>query len=72
MPRYHLKVEETGVYESKERGVEVEITVTCGLVNTGQEGNKPKDKKRSKKVFDMTSVLTISSDYELIDYRRTS
>ncbi|RXW22343.1 hypothetical protein EST38_g3523 [Candolleomyces aberdarensis] len=72
MPRYRLEVEETGVYESKEKGVEVEIAITCGLINTGQEGGKPKDKKVSKKVFDMTSVLTISSDYELIDFRRTS
>jgi ATP-dependent DNA helicase HFM1/MER3 len=70
MPRYDLRVEETGVYESKEHGVEVEISITCGLANTGQEGIKRKDKKLSRKV-DMTSVLTISSDYELIDFRRT-
>lgn len=71
MPRYDLRVEETGVYESKENGVEVEISITCGLANTGQEGMKRKDKKLSRKVIDMTSVLTISSDYELIDFRRT-
>lgn len=72
MPRYHLKVEETGVYEAVDKGVEVEILITCGLANAEQEGHKSKDKKTSRKVFDMTSVLTISSDYDLIDFRRTS
>ena len=71
MPHYNLKVEETGVYESKENGVEVEIAISCGLANTGQEGIKRKDKKSPRKAFNMTSVLTISSDYEFIDFRRT-
>jgi ATP-dependent DNA helicase HFM1/MER3 len=70
MPRYDLRVEETGIYESKGNGVEVEISITCGWANTGQEGFKRKDKNLSRKVIDMTSVLTISSDYELIDFRR--
>ncbi|KAG6814547.1 hypothetical protein H0H92_000074 [Tricholoma furcatifolium] len=72
LPRYTLSISELDVTSSGGGNpVEVELSVHCGLVKTGNtQPSKPK--KRRGYHGDMTVVLTVSSDLELIDYRRIS
>lgn len=72
MPRYSLNVEEVDIHLSHgKQPVEVELAITCGVANAPQLGMKLKDYKgKPKRSYEMTSVLTISSDQDFIDYRR--
>lgn len=50
--------------------VEVELSVECGLV---QDVKAVKSKKSKKiKRYDMTLVLTLTSDHNFVDFRRIS
>ncbi|TEB26532.1 P-loop containing nucleoside triphosphate hydrolase protein, partial [Coprinellus micaceus] len=72
MPRYCVSLQEIDVHlGGGKQPVEVEISITCALANPQQYGVKPSDYKgKSRRTYDMTSVLTISSDYDFVDYRR--
>ncbi|KAF6764008.1 Sec63 Brl domain-containing protein [Ephemerocybe angulata] len=72
MPRYSLMVKELEVHSDRGRSeVEVELAVTCGLLNPHQYGDKTiAPKKGFKMSYDRTSVLTMSSDNDFIDFRR--
>jgi ATP-dependent DNA helicase HFM1/MER3 len=69
-PEYFLKVTELKV---KSNGgldpVEVNFSVACGLAT---EPSKPKPKKQKGRNYNMTDVLTLTSDLEFIDFRRIS
>ncbi|GLB34810.1 putative sec63 Brl domain containing protein [Lyophyllum shimeji] len=72
MPQYFLNISELSLSSNGGKDpVEVELSVECGLRERqgGQVSSKAKQKGRN---LDMTVVLTLSSDMELIDYRRIS
>lgn len=71
MPQYLLTVKEAGVFTSGgKEPVEVEVAITIGLSNIDAFTAKGSGIKQPQRTFDMTSVLTYSSDYDFIDYRR--
>ncbi|KAG2362507.1 hypothetical protein BDR07DRAFT_1451114 [Suillus spraguei] len=71
LPNYFLTLTEVKVSPSNGKSpVEVELSVECGLrldkrVSTGS-------KKQKRGGFDMTTLLTITSDFVFIDFRRIS
>ncbi|EAU88744.2 ATP-dependent DNA helicase MER3 [Coprinopsis cinerea okayama7 len=68
LPRYEVKLKEIALQADGKSDVEVELAVECQLLNgdTFATGSK-KSKNRG---FNMTAILTISSDMELLDFRR--
>lgn len=67
-PQYTVDIQEVHVTASDtETPVEVELSITCGLVI---DGGPSSTKKKNIKGPDMTIVLTLSSDLEFIDFRR--
>jgi ATP-dependent DNA helicase HFM1/MER3 len=67
-PQYKLNFVPTSVESRKGKGpVEVDLDIECGLV---QELVKSNLKKGKGRMTEMTSVLTVNSDNEYIDYRR--
>jgi len=71
IPRYQVTIEEQNIISSGEgqTGVDVELSVTCALVNPEALG-KGSTKGKLKTFGDTTSILTISSDFDMVDYRR--
>ncbi|KAJ3794968.1 hypothetical protein GGU11DRAFT_668823, partial [Lentinula aff. detonsa] len=68
-PVYTLKLEEIRIHSDGGRTpVDVELSVECGLV---QEAGPSKPKKQKPSRFShMTSVLTLTSDNQFVDFRR--
>ncbi|CDO73576.1 hypothetical protein BN946_scf185014.g46 [Trametes cinnabarina] len=69
LPQYTIAISEEEV-SVREDGVEVELLIECGLAqNTKvQKSKKPKKQRR----WDMTMMLTLTSDNTFIDFRRIS
>ncbi|KAK0484062.1 Sec63 Brl domain-containing protein [Armillaria novae-zelandiae] len=71
-PSYALKITELEVRTSGgTKLVEVDLSIECGLIDetfTSQQ----KSKKQKGRVYNMTSIITLTSDMELIDFRRIS
>ncbi|VDB82695.1 unnamed protein product [Peniophora sp. CBMAI 1063] len=67
MPRYRLEITELSTVSHGGAGpVSVKLKVKCGLLlDKGQ-----KLKSKSGRGYDATSVLSVTSDLDLIDYRR--
>ncbi|KXN92197.1 putative ATP-dependent DNA helicase HFM1 [Leucoagaricus sp. SymC.cos] len=68
IPKYELVV--TQVSATSDRGkspIQFEIAIGCSLANRASF-TKPKKKRR---YHDMTTILTVTSDYNLVDFRRT-
>jgi ATP-dependent DNA helicase HFM1/MER3 len=58
-----------GVYSNGGKGpVELELSVTCGLAV--EQSNGSKGKKVDGGRTQMTAVLTLTSDSEIVDFRR--
>lgn len=67
-PVYQLTIKATSVNSDKGRGpVEVDVDVECGLSEPLGSSIQKKTKGRH---IDYTSVLTLTSDNEFVDYRR--
>lgn len=69
LPQYHLNIKEVSV--SSDGGntpVTVELSVECGLADAPTKGTKTK--KHKGRSMDMTAVLTMTSDLDLLDFRR--
>ncbi|KII88121.1 hypothetical protein PLICRDRAFT_698570 [Plicaturopsis crispa FD-325 SS-3] len=67
-PQYSLKIDKLDVSSSGGQGpVEVELSIECTLKVDNPPGWKA---KKVKKGTDMTSVLTLTSDLDYIDFRR--
>ncbi|KAJ3837994.1 P-loop containing nucleoside triphosphate hydrolase protein [Lentinula raphanica] len=70
-PQYTLKIDEIRTHSDQGRTpVDVELSIECGLV---QEAGPTKPKKQKITRFShMTSVLTLTSDNQFVDFRRIS
>ncbi|KAJ7085715.1 Sec63 Brl domain-containing protein [Mycena belliarum] len=68
LPQYTLAIKEVEVHTNGGKDpVEVELAITCGLATEPQTSSKGrKQKGRSH----MTAILTLTSDLEMIDFRR--
>ncbi|KAF9652905.1 P-loop containing nucleoside triphosphate hydrolase protein, partial [Thelephora ganbajun] len=67
-PQYHLQVTQKSVKSYRGQGpVEVTLEIRCEL---GVELPKPLQKKGKGRTYEMTSVLTVTSDNTFVDYRR--
>ncbi|KAJ7481219.1 inner membrane protein import complex subunit Tim54-domain-containing protein [Mycena galericulata] len=68
LPQYTLSIKEIEVHSNGGKDpVEVELSVTCGLVAEPSNGSKGK-KARGRTL--MTAILTLTSDLEMVDFRR--
>ncbi|RPD80369.1 P-loop containing nucleoside triphosphate hydrolase protein [Lentinus tigrinus ALCF2SS1-7] len=70
LPQYTLNLSEIDV-TTRQDGVEVELSVGCGLVPRDVKAAKSKKNKKAKR-YDMTLVLTLTSDHNFVDFRRIS
>ncbi|KAG1761698.1 Sec63 Brl domain-containing protein [Suillus occidentalis] len=71
LPNYFLALTELKVSPSDGKSpVEVELSVECGLLLDKRTSTGSKKQKRGG--FDMTTLLTITSDFVFIDFRRIS
>ncbi len=71
-PSYMLKITEIEVRTSgATKPVEVDLSIECGLTDETFT-SQPKSKKQKGRVYNMTSIITLTSDMELIDFRRIS
>ncbi|RDX56453.1 P-loop containing nucleoside triphosphate hydrolase protein [Lentinus brumalis] len=69
LPQYTLMLSEIDVSTRKD-GVEVELSVQCGLLRDVKAAKSKKNKKTKR--YDMTLVLTLTSDHNFVDFRRIS
>ncbi|KAI0723937.1 P-loop containing nucleoside triphosphate hydrolase protein [Cerioporus squamosus] len=69
LPQYTLTLSEIDVSTRKDC-VEVELSVECGLVLDLKAAKSKKNKKTKR--YDMTLVLTLTSDHSFVDFRRIS
>ena len=67
-PLYSLSVKETDNFSDGTNPVQVHLLVECGLVDEISPSIKPK--KQSRHAMSITVVLTLTSDMEMIDFRR--
>lgn len=67
-PLYSLSVKETDIFSDGTNPVQVHLLVECGLVDEISPSIKPK--KQSRHAMSITVVLTLTSDMEMIDFRR--
>jgi ATP-dependent DNA helicase HFM1/MER3 len=72
LPKYLLSVTEVDLTPSPEghKPVEVELLVECSLVMDQSSGGPSKPKKQQGRASNMTTVLTLTSDLDFIDFRR--
>lgn len=71
LPLYHVNIEEDNITTySGEKAISVDLTISCGLLK-GTDG-KPKANKTRIRSLGMTSILTTTSDFDFIDFRRIS
>jgi ATP-dependent DNA helicase HFM1/MER3 len=67
-PKYFLKIEETSISSSKgSKPIDVVLSIHCGFIAEKMQTAATKEKAG---VFDMTIVLTLTSDLDFIDFRR--
>ena len=68
-PQYSLGVRATDIFsDSGMNPVQVHLLVECGLANKLLSSNKPK--KQNRCAMSITAVLTLTSDMDLVDFRR--
>jgi ATP-dependent DNA helicase HFM1/MER3 len=72
LPEYSLKITEVDVASSSggEDPVEVELLIECSLVVDQSTSGALKAKKQKGRGTNMTTVLTLTSDLDFIDFRR--
>ena len=72
LPKYSLSVTEVDLTPSPEghKPVVVELLVECSLVTDQSSGGPSKAKKQQGRASNMTTVLTLTSDLDFIDFRR--
>jgi ATP-dependent DNA helicase HFM1/MER3 len=71
LPKYALSITEVDVTSlpGGHKPVEVELSVDCSLA-TDQSFSACKAKKQKGRASNMTTVLTLTSDLDFIDFRR--
>ncbi|KAG1891431.1 P-loop containing nucleoside triphosphate hydrolase protein [Suillus subluteus] len=71
LPKYFLALTEVKVSPSDGKSpVDVELSIECGLLLDKRASAGSKKQKRSG--FDITTLLTVTSDFVFIDFRRIS
>lgn len=65
-PLYSLSVKETDIFSDGTNPVQVHLLVECGLVDEVS----PSTKKQNRHAMSITVVLTLTSDMDMIDFRR--
>ncbi|PCH37704.1 nucleoside triphosphate hydrolase protein [Wolfiporia cocos MD-104 SS10] len=65
-PQYVLRITEEHV--STHKGVEVDLSIECGLAVETESRSKPNTVKN--RFADMTTVLALTSDLDFVDFRR--
>jgi len=66
VPQYCLSVKQVSVaFDREKKSIYVEISIECNLANQAIAT------KRNSRYYDMTTILTITSDFHLVDFRRT-
>lgn len=69
MPQYSLNIKELQVHPGGgDRAAAVEVLVECGVIEPPQSGSSNKKTKLKGGTF--TSVLTMTSDDDFVDFRR--
>ena len=69
LPRYSLRVDEEQVNTfSGKKPIEIDLKIECSVEQIITESSK----KHRSRSFGMTSILTITSDNDFIDFRRIS
>ncbi|KZT27339.1 P-loop containing nucleoside triphosphate hydrolase protein [Neolentinus lepideus HHB14362 ss-1] len=72
VPQYFLDISERGIESIGGRGpVCVELSIECGLISD-RTTHISKPKKNKSRRGDMTAILTLTSDFDFIDFRRIS
>ncbi|KAF8997948.1 P-loop containing nucleoside triphosphate hydrolase protein [Hymenopellis radicata] len=70
-PLYTLRVLQTDVRTSNgQQPVEIDLTIECGIED--DHGNSKTSKKSKGRSQNMTAILTLTSDMDLLDFRRIS
>ncbi|KAF8965195.1 P-loop containing nucleoside triphosphate hydrolase protein [Flammula alnicola] len=70
MPQYILNIKETRIQsDGGKNPVQVDLLIECALMED-KTTNSVKPKKQRTRSFQMTAVLTLTSDLDLIDLRR--
>jgi ATP-dependent DNA helicase HFM1/MER3 len=67
-PLYSLSMKETDIFSDGTNPVQVHLLVECGLVDEVSPLIKPK--KQNRHAMSITVVLTLTSDMDMIDFRR--
>jgi ATP-dependent DNA helicase HFM1/MER3 len=72
LPEYLLSITEVEVTSSLggQKPVEVELSVGCSLIADHSTAGASKAKKQQGRGSNMTTVLTLTSDLDFIDFRR--
>jgi ATP-dependent DNA helicase HFM1/MER3 len=72
LPEYSLSITEVEVTSSLggQKPVEVELSVECSLMADHSTAGASKAKKQQGRGSNMTTVLTLTSDLDFIDFRR--
>lgn len=72
LPEYFIQVEEISITKSDGASpVEVELSITVG-VNDDTGVDVAKSKKGKPKFRDWTMILSLTSDLDFVDFRRTT
>jgi ATP-dependent DNA helicase HFM1/MER3 len=70
-PQYSLSITENEVQsDGGKNPVQIELSIACAVVEEEGESLVSKTKKQKGRSFQMTAVLTLTSDNDLIDLRR--
>jgi hypothetical protein len=71
LPQYSVTIHEQAVARTPEtscKGVDVEVDIQCSVTLGGASATSKAQKSRH--YYDMTHILTVTSDFEFIDFRR--
>jgi ATP-dependent DNA helicase HFM1/MER3 len=77
LPQYSLKVTEVSITTfGGDKPVTIELNIECGLVGAPEakytQGKKHKQASLGMTSLGMTAILTLTSDNNLVDFRRIS
>lgn len=68
LPRYYVQIEEVGIKASNGSSpVEVDLSITCGIIDNSENGVPTK--KGKSKFKDATLILIVNSDLDFVDFR---
>ncbi|KAF7322399.1 DEAD/DEAH-box DNA helicase [Mycena chlorophos] len=71
LPTYSLSLTEVEVHSNGGKDpVEIDLSITCGLVDPPSGSGAGKAKKQKGLRMQMTAILTLTSDLEFLDFRR--